>query len=318
MPLYPAIEPYAHGWLNAGDGQRIYWEPCGNPAGKPAVVLHGGPGSGCTPGWRHYFDPEAYRIVLFDQRGYGRSIPHASNLAVDLATNTTARLIADIELLRQYLEIDRWLVFGASWGSTLGLAYAENFPERVSEIVLFSIVTTTPREVEWVKRDMGRLCPAEWARFRDGVPASARDGSLAAAYSQILEGPDPIAREQAAIDWCAWEDTHVSLVPGSWHDPRYEDTRCRMAFARLGTHYWSHAAWLEDGALLREAHKLAGISGVLVQGRLDVSGPPDIAWHLAQAWPDAEFILIDDAGHGAGDTGMTDVLVAATDRFARS
>jgi proline iminopeptidase len=314
--LYPEVEPYEHGMLDVGDGNLVYWETCGNPAGKPAVVLHGGPGSGCTPGWRRYFDPAAYRIALFDQRGCGRSTPHASDPTVDLAANTTHHLLADIERLRRHLGVERWLVFGASWGSTLGLAYAENYPERVSEIVLFSVVTTTHREGEWVTRDMGRLFPAEWARFRDGIPAAERDGSLVEAYSRLLHDPDPAVRVRAAADWCAWEDTHVSLVPGHRPSPRYEDPVFRMAFARLVTHYWRHAAWLEDGVLLREAKTLAGIPGVLVQGRLDVSGPPDIAWQLAQAWPGCEFVLVEQAGHGSGHPGMDGVLVAATDRFA--
>jgi len=299
-----------------GDGNRVYWESRGDPHGKPAVVLHGGPGSGCSPAWLRYFDLDAYRVVLFDQRGCGRSTPHASDPAVDLSTNTTHHLLTDIERLRRHLGIDRWLVFGASWGSTLGLAYAERHPGQVSEVVLFSVVTTTRREVEWVTRDMGRLFPAEWCRFRDGVPAEERDGSLVDAYARLLGGPDPAVRDKAARDWCAWEDTHVSLAPGRRPDPRYADPRFRMAFARLVTHYWRHAAWFEDGALLRDASNLAGVPGVLVNGRLDVSGPPDIAWQLAQAWPGCELVLVDEAGHGAGHPGMAEVLRAATDRFA--
>ena len=314
--LYPVIEPYEHGMLEVGDGHRLYWETCGNPAGKPAVVLHGGPGSGCTPGWRRFFDPAAYQIVLFDQRGCGRSTPHASDPAVDLSTNTTHHLLADIERLREYLGVERWLIFGGSWGSTLGLAYAEAHPERVSELILFSVVMTTQREVEWITREMGRVFPAEWAHFRDGVPAADRDGNLVEAYSRLLHDPDPAVREQAAVDWCAWEDAHVSLQPGHQPSPRYRDPTFRLAFARLVTHYWRHAAWLEDGVLLREAKTLAGIPGVLVQGRLDVSGPPDIAWHLAQSWPDAEFVLVDQAGHGTGGPGVNEELIAATNRFA--
>ena len=316
MTRYPVTEPYEHGMLDVGDGNLVYWEACGNPAGKPAVVLHGGPGSGCTPGWRRFFDPDAYRVVLFDQRGCGRSTPHASDPAVDLSTNTTHHLLADIEALRRHLGVDRWLVFGGSWGSTLGLAYGERHPDRVSEMVLFSVVTSTHREVEWVTRDMGRVFPERWARFRDGVPPADRDGSLVDAYARLLASPDPAVRERAARDWCAWEDTHVAIRADHKPDPRYEDPRFRMVFARLVTHYWRHAAFLEDGILLREAGVLAGIPGVLVHGRLDVSGPPDIAWQLAQVWPGCELTLVDDAGHGTGEPGMADVLVAATDRFA--
>jgi proline iminopeptidase len=316
--LYPAIEPYDHGMLGVGDGNFVYWETCGNPSGKPAVVLHGGPGSGCTPGWRRYFDPAGYRVVLFDQRGCGRSTPLASDPAADLSANTTHHLLADLERLRELLGIDRWLLFGGSWGSTLGLSYAETHPERVSEIVLFSIGTTTHREVEWVTRDIGRLFPAQWDRFRDGVPAADRDGSLVDAYSRLLADPDPAVREKAAKDWCDWEDTHVAVRADHEPDPRYRDPAFRMLFARLVTHYWRHAAWLEDGILLREAGKLIGIPGVLVHGRLDVSGPPDIAWQLAQVWRDAELILVDDAGHGTGYPGMADTLLAALDRFAKA
>jgi proline iminopeptidase len=314
--LYPEIEPNESGMLEVGDNNSIYWETCGNPGGKPAVVLHGGPGSGCTPGWRRYFDPNRYRIVLFDQRGCGRSTPSAADPEADLNTNTTHHLLADIEQLRRHLAIDRWLVFGGSWGSTLGLAYAQAHPERVTEIVLFSVVTTTHREIEWVTRDMGRIFPAEWARFRDAVPATERNGNLAAAYSRLLHQPDPAIREQAASNWCAWEDTHVATTPDHRPDPRYQDPAFRMVFARLVTHYWKNAAWLKDGALLRNAPKLTGIPGILVHGKLDISGPPDIAWHLAQAWPDARLILLDQAGHGTRHTDMTTELITATNHFA--
>ncbi|PWU56605.1 prolyl aminopeptidase [Micromonospora sp. S4605] len=313
--MYEAVQPYAHGMLDVGDGQLVYWETCGNPAGKPAVVLHGGPGSGATPSWRRYFDPARYRVVLFDQRGCGRSRPHAADPAVDLSVNTTDHLVADIERLREHLGVDRWLVLGASWGSTLGLAYAQRHPARVSELVLFSVVTTSRREVEWITRDMGRIFPAEWARFRDGVPAADRDGDLADAYARLLADPDPAVRERAARDWCAWEDTHVGTVPGHRPDPRYTDPVFRMAFARLVTHYWRHAAFLADGQLLREAGRLAGIPGVLLHGRLDISSPPEIPWRLAQAWPDARLELLDAAGHGSGH-GIGERVLAALDEFA--
>ncbi|MEV1331439.1 prolyl aminopeptidase [Micromonospora costi] len=313
--MYPAVEPYAHGLLDVGDGQLVYWETCGNPDGKPAVVLHGGPGSGATAGWRRYFDPDRYRVVLFDQRGCGRSRPHAADPAVDLSVNTTAHLVADIERLRTHLGVDRWLVLGASWGSTLGLAYAQRHPDRVSELVLFSVVTTSRREVTWITRDMGRLFPAEWARFRDGVPPDERDGDLADAYARLLADPDPAVRERAARDWCAWDDTHVRTVPGWRPDPRFDDPEFRMLSARLVTHYWRHAAFLPDGQLLREAGRLAGIPGVLVHGRLDVSSPADIPWQLARSWPDARLDLVESAGHGARH-GIGDRVLAALDDFA--
>ena len=314
---YPEVEPYDQGMLEVGDGQLVYWEMCGNPEGKPAVVLHGGPGSGCSAGMRRVFDPDAYRVVLFDQRGCGRSRPDAGDPATDLSVNTTHHLLGDIEQLRRHLGVERWLVFGGSWGSTLGLAYAERHPERVTEVVLIAIATTRRHEVDWITRQMGRLFPEEWARFRDGVPAADRDGDLADAYARLLADPDPALRERAARDWCRWEDTHVAIRPDHRPDPRYDDPAFRMTFARLVTHYWRHAGFLEDGVLLAEAGRLAGIPGVLIHGRMDVSGPLDTAWELARAWPGAELVVIAEAGHSAGDPGMTEATVAATDRFAR-
>ncbi len=311
--MYPEIEPYARGMLDAGDGQSLYWETCGNPAGQPAVVLHGGPGSGCGPGFRRYFDPAAYRIVLFDQRGAGRSLPHASDRATSLQANTTRHLIADIELLREFLGVGRWLVWGISWGSTLGLAYAEQYPERVSEIVLHSVTMTRPADIDWLYHGVGRFFPEEWAAFRDGAGTGA-GGDLVAAYYRLLDDPDPGVRERAARDWCAWEDAVVSLEEGHRPHPRYADPRFRMAFARIVTHYFHHRAWLEDGALLRDAGRLSGIPGVLVHGRLDLGGPPATAWELARAWPDAELHLV-GGGH-TGGPAMDEILIAATDRFA--
>jgi proline iminopeptidase len=314
--VFPEIEPYEVGMLDVGDGHRLYWEVSGNPAGAPAVVLHGGPGSGSSPGMRRMFDPAAYRIVQFDQRNCGRSTPHASEAEVDLSTNTTADLIDDCERIRLHLGIDRWLVWGGSWGSTLGLAYAQSHPARVTAMLLVSVGTTTRGEVEWVTRSMGRIFPEEWARFRDAVRPEDRDGDLAAAYSRLLHAADPHTRELAAKAWCEWEDTHVATYGGHRHDPRYDDPRFRMCFARIVTHYWSNAAFLEDGQLVRNAHRLTGIPGVLVNGRLDVSSPPDIAWRLAQEWSAAELVLVDDAGHGAGHPSTMEAILAATNRFA--
>ena len=312
------LEPYDKGMLDVGRGHRLYWEVSGNPDGKPAVVLHGGPGSGSSPAFRRMFDPAVYRIVQFDQRNCGRSTPHASEAEIDLSTNTTAHLVADCERIRVHLGIDRWLVWGGSWGTALGLAYAETHPERVTEMILVSVVDTSRRQVEWITRAMGRIFPEEWARFRDVVPAAYRDGDLSAAYDRLLHDADPAIRTGAAKAWCEWEDTHVATTPGHRPDPRYDDPRFRMCFARLVTHYWSNAAFLDDDQLIRDAHRLDGIPGVLITGRLDISGPPDTAWRLAQAWPDADLVLVDDAGHGAGHPTTIDAILAATGRFANT
>lgn len=311
--LYPEIEPYDHGMLDVGDSNRVYWEVCGNPEGKPVVVLHGGPGSGCTPGWRRYFNPAAYRIVLFDQRNCGRSTPHASDPDTDLTTNTTHHLIADMERLRDYLNIERWMLFGGSWGSTLALAYAQRYPQRVTEIVLFGVTTTRRSEVDWLYRGVAPLFPEQWARFRAGVPESQRDGDLVEAYYHLLRDPDPAVRAEAAQNWVAWESASVSDdAPAE----RWSQPELKFAWARIVTHYFYHHAWLEDGLLLRNAPLLAGIPGVMVQGRLDLEAPLVTAWELSQAWPGSKLIVVNKAGHSPGDSGMTDALVAATDRFA--
>ncbi len=314
--LYPPIEPYAHGTLDVADGNLVYWEACGNPQGKPALVLHGGPGSGCTPGMRRFFDPERYRAVLFDQRNCGRSTPHASDPATSLAPNTTPHLLADIEHLRMALEIDHWLVFGMSWGSTLALAYAESHPGQVSEIVLAAVTTTRREEIDWLYHGAGRFFPEAWERFREGVPPAERDGDLVEAYARLLDHPDPAVREAAAASWCAWEDAVVATNPEAGPNPRYADARFRMAFARIVTHYFRHNAWLEDGQLLREAGRLSGIPGVLIHGRLDISSPLSTAWELAQAWPGSELVIVERSGHSSAGPGMAEAIVAATDRFA--
>lgn len=310
---FPPIEPYAHGLLDVGDGNRIYWEACGNPDGKPALVVHGGPGSGCGTGSRRYFDPDRYRVILFDQRGCGRSVPHASDPATDMSTNTTHHLLADMERLREHLGVERWLLYGGSWGSTLILAYAERHPERVSEIVLLGVTTTRRSEIDWLYWGVGRFFPAEWARFRLGVPADARD-DLVGAYARLLESPDPEVRSKAAWDWLAWEDAVISLesngTPGAYSD-RPPDAA--VAFVRICTHYFSHGAWLEEGDLLANARRLAGTPGVLLHGRLDLGSPVGTAWELAQAWPDAELVVVDDSGH----TGSATMRVLALNAVAR-
>lgn len=302
--------------LNVGGGHRIYWEVCGNPDGKPALVLHGGPGSGCTVNARRYFDPRAYRIVLFDQRGSGRSTPHASAPDVDLSTNTTSHLLADIEHLRQHLDIRRWLVLGGSWGSTLALAYAEENPERVTELVLFSIATTTASEIDWITRGVGMFFPEAWGRFRDGAPTAEREGNLVEAYHGLLMHPDPAIHEKAARDWCDWEMAIVAVHPSHKPHPRYGDPAFRLGFARLVTHYWRHRAWLDEEVLLRRAGRLADIPAILIHGRLDIGGPLVTPWQLHRSWPGSELIVVSEAGHDARDPGMTESIVAATDRFA--
>jgi proline iminopeptidase len=311
--LYPEIAPYDHGMLDVGDGHQMYWETCGNPSGKPAVVLHGGPGSGCTPEWRRCFDPERYRIVLFDQRGSGRSTPHASEPAVDLSTNTTVHLLADIELLRRHLGIGRWLLHGGSWGSTLALAYAERHADRVTEMVLAPVVTTTGQEIDWITRGVGAFFPDAWARFQGGVPEPERTGSLADAYHRLLMHPDSIVHDKAARDWCDREIAIVALRANDKPNLRYESPAFRLGYARLVTHYWRHHGWLEDGALMLDAHRLSGIPGALIHGRLDLSSPLYTAWQLAQHWPGSELIVVDEAGH---DRGMSEAIVAALNRFA--
>ena len=302
--------------LEVGDGQSIYWEVSGNPAGQPAVTFHGGPGSGSTPGRRRWFDPDRYRIIQFDQRGCGRSTPHAGDPTTDVAANTTHHLIADIERLRESLGVERWLVWGWSWGVTLALVYAERYPERVSAMLLQSITMTGRSDVHWFAHETGRFFPEAWARFRAGVPAEARDGDLIAAYDRLLNAStDPVVQLQAARDWVAWEDAILSLEEGYVvPNPRWADERYMLGFARLVTRYFSNAAWLDDGDLVRNASRLARIPGVLIHGRLDLAGPPEVAWRLAKAWPGAELHFI--AGGHTGDAEADRLVLAATERFA--
>ncbi len=315
--LYPAIDPYEHGMLDVGDGNRLYWETCGNPRGKPAVVLHGGPGSGCSPWHRRLFDPSAYRVVLFDQRNCGRSTPHASAPDTDLASNNTANLIADIERLRRHLGIERWLVFGGSWGSTLALAYAERWPNRVTEIILFGVTTGRRMEFDWLFRGgVAVLFPENWDRLRAGLPAADRAGDIVEAYSRLLNDPDPAIRQQAALAWCTWESATPAWPPANGLSPRFRDPAYAMAFARIVTHYVRHNAWLEDGSLLRDAGAIAGISGIMVNGRFDLQAPIGWAWDLKRAWPGARLVIVDDAGHDASNAGITRELIHATIQFA--
>lgn len=314
--LYPPIEPHQHGMLDVGDGNLVYWEECGNPDGKPAVFVHGGPGSGAKARTRQYFDPARYRVILFDQRNCGRSTPHAADPATDLRHNTTHHLIADMEQLREHLGIDSWLLFGVSWGSTLALAYAVRHPERVSGIVLASVTMTRRSETEWLYRGVGSFFPEQWERFVAGADGTPPDGDLLAAYVRLTEHPDPAVRAKATADWCAWEDAVLSGETGGTSNP-YGDrpTEARLAFVRICARYFANGVWLAEGELLREAGRLAGIPGVLVHGRFDLGGPLTTAWELHRAWPDSELIVVEDAGHLGGPTTRGHLL-RALDRFA--
>ncbi|GAB2838591.1 prolyl aminopeptidase [Streptomyces deserti] len=316
---YPEIEPYAHGMLGVGDGNRVYWETCGNPRGKPAVVLHGGPGSGCTPHFRRLFDPAAYRIVLLDQRGCGRSTPHASAYGTDMSVNTTAHVLADLERLRGHLGIERWLVWGVSWGSVLGLRYAQTHPGVVSELVLTGVATGSDAEVALLTRGLGKIFPEAFERFVGALPEGERDGNLAAAYNRLLESPDRAVRERAARAWTDWETATIPAPPRSVQ--RFEDPEFRMGFARTVTHYWGNGHFLgtgnDEGVVLRDAHLLKDLPGTLVQGGLDFGNLLGIVWRLHQAWPGSELVVVDEAGHDAGAPGVTRALVAATDKYAR-
>ena len=313
MP-YPLIEPYEHGWLDVGDGNSIYWEQCGNPDGRPAVVLHGGPGSGCSKGMRRLFDPAAYRLVLFDQRNCGRSTPTAGDPTTDLSANTTWHLVEDIERLRERLGIDRWLVYGNSWGSTLALAYAERYADRVAAMVLAAVTMTRRSEIDWLYRGVGRFVPEQHERFLSHLPEAER-GDPVAGYYRLLQDSDPAKQLAAARHWCEWENALVSIDPGWKPEPRRLTDEFQRGFARVVTHYFHHNAWLEEGQLLRDARRLAGIPRVLIHGRMDLGSPLETAWQLSMAWPEAELTIVESAGHSSGDPGMPEAIVAALDRF---
>lgn len=293
--------------LPVSDGNEIYWETSGNADGKPALYVHGGPGGGMLTGHRRWFDPERHFIIAFEQRGCGRSRPLAIDDLSTLHTNTTQALIADMEALRSHLGVDRWLLAGASWGTVLSLAYAQVHPDRVTEIVLMA--TGLPQtSVEWITETVGRLFPVEWDEFRAAAQARPGQPLVDAYYAQLID-PDPAVRERAAIAWDAWENVHISLGP---HQSPNKDPVRRQVFATLVTHYWSHGCFLSDAAFLDGMSRLHHLPATFVQGKLDVSGPPDVAWKLHKAWPGSRFVLIDDEGHGG--VQMVEAVVAATDQ----
>ncbi len=310
--LYPPIEPFKTGMLDTGDGHQIYWELCGNPQGKPAVFVHGGPGAGCSVDHRRLFDPKRYCVLLFDQRGCGRSRPHAS-----LENNTTWHLVADMERLRAMLGVQQWLVFGGSWGSTLALAYAQTHTQQVSALVVRGIFTVRHAELQWYYQEgASKLFPDLWADYIAPIPPEER-GDLIAAYRKRLVGDDRAAQLQAARAWSLWEGQTITLLPDAGAIAKYGDGEYALAFARIENHYFVHQGWLDEGQLIRDAHNLAGIPGVIVQGRYDMACPAQTAWDLHQAWPEAEFHMVEGAGHAYSEPGILAQLMAATERFAR-
>ncbi|NBN78303.1 prolyl aminopeptidase [Microvirga tunisiensis] len=309
--LYPAIEPYASGMLDVGDGHSISWERCGTPGRKPAVFLHGGPGGGISPAHRRLFHPEHYDVLLFDQRGCGRSTPHA-----ELEANTTWHLVADIERLREMVGVDQWLVFGGSWGSTLALAYAETHPERVSELVLRGIYTLTQAELAWYYQfGVSEMFPEKWERFQAPIPAEERHDMMAA-YQRRLTHPDKAVRVAAARAWSLWEGETITLLPNAENTDHFGEDEFAHAFARIENHFFMHGGWLEEGQLLANAGRLADIPGVIVHGRYDMPCPARYAFELHKRWPRAEFHLVEGAGHAYNEPGILDRLIRATDQFA--
>ena len=310
--VYPPIEPFDAGRLPASALHEIAYEQCGNPSGKPVVFLHGGPGAGTTPQMRRFFHPERYRVVLFDQRGCGKSTPNAS-----LEENTTWDLVADIERLREWLGIRSWQVFGGSWGSTLALAYAQAHPDRVSELVLRGIFLLRRQELEWLyQRGASAIYPDAWEAFRDHIPEAER-GDMMAAYHLRLTHADPAMRLAAAKRWAGWEGATFKLIPDPVVQGQFEEDEFAVAFARIESHYFVNRGFLEtEDQLLRDVPRIRHIPSVIVHGRYDVVCPVESAWALHRAWPEAELVITADSGHSAFDAANSRALVAATDRFA--
>jgi len=309
--LYDPIEPYQHGMLKVSKIHDIYYEQCGNPNGQPAVFLHGGPGGGLIAKYRSFFDPEAYRVVLFDQRGAGNSVPHAS-----LEENTTWHLVSDIERLRQHLGIEKWMVFGGSWGSTLALAYAQTYPERVSSLVLRGVFLCRPKEIGWFYQEgASAIFPDVWEQYVSVIPEPER-GNMLEAYYRRLTSEDESVRLEAARAWSVWEGSTSKLIPDQNLIDDFSEASKALPLARIEAHYFINNAFFEtDNYLLENVDKIRHIPAVIVQGRYDVVCPMMSAWELHRAWPEAEFIVVGDAGHSATELGITSALLDATDRF---
>jgi proline iminopeptidase len=309
--LYPAIEPYRHGMLRVAPNHELYFEECGNPNGKPVVFVHGGPGAGCDNRARRFFDPDAYRIILFDQRGCGRSRPHAS-----LIDNTTWHLVADMEALRQFLNVERWQVFGGSWGSTLALAYAQTHPSHVTELILRGIFLLRQWELHWFyQHGASALFPDRFERYRRVIPATERHDYIAA-FHRRLTGTDRATMVEAARAWSVWEASTCFVRMNSEMIDKWDEEDFAVAIARIECHYFVNKGFFEsDDQLLRNVDRIRHIPAVIVQGRYDVVCPIQTAWELHKAWPEADFRVVDDAGHSAFEVGNTHELVVATDRF---
>ncbi|MFC7622427.1 alpha/beta fold hydrolase [Microlunatus sp. GCM10028923] len=317
--MFPKTPIRESGLLDVGSGQSVYWEESGRPDGIPALYLHGGPGGTLGPGgYVTKFDPERFRIIGIDQRGCGRSVPLATDSDHDLAGNTTQALIADCEQLRETLGVDRWVINGVSWGSTLALAYALEHPDRVLGIVIMAVTTTGRAEVDWITERVGAVFPEAWDRYAGhaeaaGIGYRRHESRIVEAYAKLITDPDPAVRDAASLAWAEWEDHHISLAAGLRRDPRWDDQVFRQVFVTLATHYWAADGFLEPPILAR-ASELAGIPGTLIHGRADISGPLITAWELNRAWPDSELII--DEGEGHGGTRMVDAWAAANSRLA--
>jgi proline iminopeptidase len=308
-PLYPEIEPHATGWLVADPPHALYWECCGNPQGVPVVFLHGGPGGGCLPHHRRFFDPAFWRIVLLDQRGAGRSTP-----AAELAGNTTPALVADLERLRAHLGVDRWLLFGGSWGSTLALAYAEAHPERCLGLVLRGIFLARPQEIDWFMHGMRHVFPEAWRAFAHFLPRGERSDLLGSYYRRLTD-PDPAVHLAAAQAWDRYETACSTLLPPAEASPKPNGDTSSLAIARIEAHYFVHRAFLDDNQLLHRLDRIRHLPCTIVQGRYDIVCPPVTADALARAWPEAEYVVVPDAGHSVREPGIARELVAAVERM---
>ncbi|WP_137135237.1 prolyl aminopeptidase [Rhizobium sp. FKY42] len=309
--FYPETEPFETGFLETGDGHQVYWERVGTKGAKPAVFLHGGPGGTISPTQRRLFDPALYDVILFDQRGCGKSTPNAS-----LENNTTWHLVADIERLREMMGVEKWLVFGGSWGSTLALAYSQTHADRVSELVLRGIYTLTKAELDWYYQfGVSEMFPDKWERFQAPIPEDERH-EMMAAYRRRLVGDDREEQLRCARAWSIWEGETITLLPNPAYSGTFEEDDYALAFARIENHYFVHAGWLEEGQLLRDAYRLKDIPGTIIHGRYDMPCPAKYAWALHKAWPKADFHLIEGAGHAYLEPGILDQLIRVTDRFA--